>query len=313
MKISFFIPESSLPNQKQHSMGTIPSWIYQTWLLLQTIGISCDLVSQVPKEGIVIVHGNSSATFLNDPHQLPKDLFIVDVVADEFPHPAAHCYLVQNRAHAKRLPRSLFIPHWPQPNLIPRNPERGNQFENISFLGTLGNCDVTILSEEWNDRLRREVGVYFEYKKDPIHWHDYSTTDCILAIRDFSRSQHFYKPATKLYNAWLAEVPFIGGRDSAYATDGHPGKDYLRATSLNQVVQYLQRLKEDHAFRASLVHQGQLSGEAFTRQATLERWQTLVQKTLPLLASHWLALSPSKRRIFSLTQQAFCCFDYFFA
>ncbi|NES04757.1 MAG: glycosyltransferase [Okeania sp. SIO2F4] len=35
----------------------------------------------------------------------------------------------------RKLWGSYFIPHWSQPGLIPRNPKRGDGFENIVFFG----------------------------------------------------------------------------------------------------------------------------------------------------------------------------------
>ncbi len=145
--------------------------------------------------------------------------------------------------------------------------------------------------------------------KSADQWHDYSNVDAVIAIRDFSRARQLHKPATKLYNAWLAQVPFIGGNDSAYRSDGRPGVDYLIAQSPEQVLEHLRKLKEDPAFRAHLIQNGFESGKKFNRSATLERWKSLIQETLPGLAFQWQKKSPSQRACYLLAQRAFCWFD----
>ena len=321
MQISFFLPKvfecefhtekirsekNEVPLNPKQGMGTLECWIYQTWLRLQEAGVSCDLVTELPQKGILIVHNDQAAPFLNHPKDLPKDLFIVNIAADLFPHPAAHLNLVQNKAHAQRLPHSIFMPLWPQAHLMKRDPNRGNRFENIHFFGRRQQLALFLQSEEWKDRLRRETGLFLEMK-DPSHWHDYSDTDCAIAIRSFSSSRYLHTPSTKLYNAWFANVPFIGGKDSSFAADGHPGTDYLVAASINQLLMHLKHLKEDETFRASLIHQGKHSATPFTKEKILERWKYLLQETLPSLAFQWQKKSPAKREYYSMIQRV-CCF-----
>ena len=316
--IFFFLPEEHFPDahwrealkkkevfslEENGKKATLHYWIYQTWALLTEAAIPCQLVHQIPQEGIVIALSGSLHSLLHT-----ASLFLVDIVADGLPHPSAQLHLLQNKAHAQRLPRSLFIPHWPQPGLIPRDSVRGNRFEKICFFGDSNNLAPELCSEKWKHQLSCELGLLLECRGASF-WHDYHDTDCVLAIRDFSRSRQLHKPSTKLYNAWLAGVPFIGGRDSSYAADGHPDKDYLVATSPDQVLDHLRRLKEDHDFRQNLITQGTLSGATFTREATLERWKQLIQETIPQLAKNWFSLSPRKRRYFSLTQHAVCFLD----
>ncbi|MFZ4116316.1 MAG: hypothetical protein ACOYK6_06290 [Chthoniobacterales bacterium] len=262
------------------------NWIYQTWKFLKEAGIPCHLSSQPVDYGIMITLCEGLPSSFGKDARQSHDLFIVDIVADtKKQRPAADCYLLQNRAHTCLVPNALFMPHWPQPGLIPRDPIRGKRFKNICFFGEIQNLAPELTSPEWSQRLFTELGLHFEIRTLD-RWHDYRDVDCVVAIRDFSSSPHFYKPATKLYNAWLAGVPFIGGSDSAYASDGKPGKDYLVATSLEELFRHLKRLQEENALRAMLVRHGIQSSKAFTKEATLERWSKLIQKTLPALMLH---------------------------
>jgi hypothetical protein len=322
MKVSFLLDSQFLPKKEWHEAlkkgyalqvassgmaATAQNMIYQTWFWLTQAGVSCDLVNSLPKEGIVIFISNtfSPSTIL------PPELFCVDVVADTRLLPTTHFHLIQNQAKAQWTPHSLFVPHWPQPSLIPRDPKRGSRLEKISFFGDHYNLAPELKIPAWIDQLRREAGVFMDIK-DSNRWHDYSDTDAILAIRDFSRSPYYYKPATKLYNAWLAGVPFIGGRDSAYAMDGKPGIDYLVATSPQQVIEHLCHLKKDDLFRQQLIANGKKSGAAFSREAIILRWKKIIQETLPELANKWQKKSSLQKRFFWMTQKYTCALDRLF-
>ncbi|MFZ4115501.1 MAG: hypothetical protein ACOYK6_02115 [Chthoniobacterales bacterium] len=322
MKIFFYIPEKYLPSDdwieawNEHQLipleeigfATMHAWIYQTWALLNEAGVDCDLTDTLPREGIFIALRGSLPSSFGTDAPLPENLFFVDIVADGFPHPAAQLHLVQNKAHTRLLPRSLFVPHWTQPCLMPRDAKRGHRFEKICFFGDSENLEPTLRTEAWHQRLKEELDITFEIR-GAEEWHDYSDVDGVIAIRSFSSSHQLHKPATKLYNAWQAGVPFIGGNDSAYKADGNPGKNYLIATSAEDVFGHLKKLKEDERFRVDLVNQGVLSGKKFTREATLEHWKKLVQETIPLQAREWQQKSQIERSFFVLTQRLICFLD----
>jgi len=319
MRVTFYLPEKYLPDgpdQEAWKSGSIRSleesgkiacaqcWIYQTWAALSAAGIPCDLSSSIPGEGILL----ALSGFFDDSWRPPKGVFFAGIVADFLPHPAAHLHVVQNSSHARRLPRSVFMPLWTQPNLMPRDPARGGAFQSIAFVGDPGNLASELRSKEWAAALDKDLGLHLEIRRAD-RWHDYSDVDCALAIRDFSRSSQLHKPATKLYNAWLAGVPFIGGNDSAYAADGKCEADYLKAVSPDEVLAHLRRLRDDPAFRNSLVANGRKAGEAFTRDATLQRWERLVTETLPDRAGRLAAASSPERFVFEVTQRAIAHLD----
>ena len=322
MQVSFYLPEKYFPSEewiqawkedrpfpleKSGKAAAAHAWIYQTWALLTEAGIKTSLVSELPTTGLVLaLSGTLDSSFRSN--QLSSDFFLVDIVADGLPHPAANFHLVQNRAHARRLPHSQFISHWSQPALIARKASRERLFKKVSFFGDPKNLTPEFFAPSWQQRLKKELSLEFEIRR-AAQWHDYSNVDAIIAIRDFSRSRQLHKPATKLYNAWLAGVPFIGGNDSAYRSDGRPGVDYLVAESPQQALEHLRNLKEDPAFRSHLIQNGIESGEKFSRSATLACWKSLIQETLPELAFQWQKKSLSQRACYLLAQRAFCWID----
>jgi hypothetical protein len=289
---------------------TTHSWIYQTWSRLRKSGIHCHLIHNIPLSGIFISFGLQSipaSQLLNS-----RNLFLVDIVAHGNPHPHAHFHIVHNKRHARQLPRSLFMPHWPQPYLTPRDPKRGDLFENICFLGDPRQLAPEFTSPSWSERLESELQLHFQIRNSD-RWHDYSDVDAVLAIRDVDASNcYLNKPATKLYNAWHAGVPFIGGIDSAYAEDGRPGIDYLVATSVEEAFQKLRQLKENRWLRYQLVAHGSEAGKEFTREATLLKWQTFVLTTLPKLAKQWQKKSVLQRDLFMVMQHRFSFLNFLF-
>ena len=300
--ITFCLPEQWLPNPEQqktwpidqvnflaayHEAIPLHTWLYQTYYILKKSGIACSMNADLPNYGIAITI---------------KDAFTVNMTIDSRPSLGMHLHFVMNKTIARFLPGSLLMPPWPPSELLPRNPTRGSRFENICFFGNSNTLAPELLSQEWQQHLLKELGIFCHFRAENS-WRDYRDIDCIIAVRDFSRSRHFDKPATKLHYAWLAGVPFIGGTDSAYASDGHQGKDYLAARSAKEVFDHLKRLKEDESFRFKLVKNGFQSSKNFTREAVLVRWKKLLEETLPNLAVGWHFASINKKRWFLIIQR----------
>ncbi|MBM3857524.1 MAG: glycosyltransferase family 4 protein [Verrucomicrobia bacterium] len=198
----------------------------------------------------------------------------------------AHFHIVQNPVQARDYQNAFYMPHLPEHYLVPREKKREKTFTNIAYFGDPKNLADDLKSEEWQRQLKSELGLNFHLKHKE-EWHDYSDVDAIIALRDFSAKTHDNKPATKLYNAWLAGVPFIGGADSAYANEGSMEKNYLVATSAEELLQQLGRLKKDQELREKLVKQGRESVKEFTMEKTVERWRKLIQEILPQRAHEW--------------------------
>lgn len=294
MMVSFYMPRAYLPSGEECSAwlagerprlreegkrATAEAWIYRTWLELCRFTCRTELVHEMPGAGCVVA---LSGTIPLD-YQPPEGLFLVAVVADGSPHPAAHLQILQNPAHALRLRRSVFMPHWPQPGLVGRDAGRGGRFERAAFFGAGANLAPELRAPAWEKLLAKETGLEFELR-GPEKWHDYSDVDAVIAIRSFRKGRQLRKPATKLYNAWLAGVPFIGGADSAYAHEGREDRNYLVAATPDQLLAHLRKLKCDDGLRAALVAEGKKRSMHYTDEAIAARWRKLVEETLPAAA-----------------------------
>lgn len=319
MELFVYLPEACMPSterqlawengstvllEQRGKSATAQAWLYQTWLRLRQVSFEIRLVHQIPKEGIVI----TLTGFLPEAFRPPETLFVAGVVADGLPHPGAQLQIVQNSIHARRLPGSLFMPHWPNPGLIPRDASRGDLFKRVCFYGDASNLAPELSSPEWRRDLLKATGAELEIRTSE-RWHDYSDADAVLAVRSFSAGRLLHKPATKLYNAWLAGVPFVGGADSAYSGDGTPEVNYLRASSAKEVLGCLSMLRHFPERRRELVSQGDRRAAEFSPEAICNRWISLLGVKLPELAGSWKDQSLVSRRLRYQARRGVCALD----
>ncbi|MEM8545186.1 MAG: glycosyltransferase, partial [Cyanobacteria bacterium P01_H01_bin.119] len=210
---------------------------------------------------------------------------------DGLPYPYAQLHVVQNLQDVQIAKGYHYISHWPHPTLIPRDSSRGDRFENVAYFGHYNNLVPEFRHSSWLEAL---AGL--ELKWCPIvnknhwskyqasnaskfeKWNDYSKVDVVLAIRSFGRSKRFvHKPATKLYNAWLAKVPAVLGHESAYYSEGKPGSNYIEAASLEEVLKALELLKDNPKMREKIVQRGWILGQNYTVEKTVDKWRLFLE------------------------------------
>lgn len=322
--IYFYIPHSKLPSGNlpqtadsywpwqcdQHSISPMQSggcfWTLQTYLYLKDYGFPCQLVTAMPDEGIVLSHRD----FLDNSIQPSPKLLIVCLRADVDRHPYAQLHVVQNpyQAIPKRfmeLWQSYFIPHWAQSSLIPRNPQRGDTLENVTFIGNEVNLVSEFRGEFWYEQLDA-LGLKFQKKLTHDSWHDYSDIDVILAIREFGRKNHFRgKPGSKLYNAWHAGIPAILGYESAFQAERKSDLDYLEATSLTEVVSSLKQLRDDKKLRHAMVENGWMRAKETQPDEMIKKWQCFLTNTAAPAYKNWCSMSPWQQEMFFKVRESF--------
>ena len=321
MKIHFYIPKHVLPaegelegwrdgnppNIRQSSkIATAQCWIYLTYIRLKNAGFEVILTHEIFGEGIfVALTGNLMPDF-----RPPKNIYLVGVAADGMLHHGCHFHILQNPLHSKRLPRSAYVPHWPQPCLIRRDQTRGDQFENLYFFGDSLNLAPEFRKADFRNRLKIELGLNLVFPS-ANRWHDYSEADCILAIRELSLRMFINKPSTKLYNGWLAGVPVIGGWDSAFRADGRSNINFLACKDMNEVYDSLKQLKDNPALRLEIVAQGKIAAREFTPEAITSRWINILGFIRSSLATAYFSESTFQRKITSCQNWLNLTFDKF--
>ena len=267
-------------------VNTIYSWILQAYLWLKLDGFPCTLVKTLPSEGIVITYWGS----------LPIDfkpstkLLIISILADGlYPHPYSQLRIVQNRQQALSFHNSYYMPHWPQPGIIPRSPSRGDQFENIGFFGAISNLSPELKSLSWQSQLEA-LGLKWHII-EPDCWNDYSDIDAVLAVRDFEKRDYFQKPATKLFNAWHAGVPAILGCESAFQAELKSDLDYIEVSSPDEVIAALKRLRDDRDLRQAMIENGSLRAQETSIESLTARWRDFITQVAIPAYEDWCSAS----------------------
>lgn len=297
----------------QHSVSPMQSggcfWTAQTYLYLRDYGFPCILVEAIPDEGIVVSHRD----FLDNSLRPSSKMLLVCLRADVDRHPYAQLHVVQNPRQVipKRfmtLWESHFIPHWPQPSIIPRSPERGDLFENVTFLGNEVNLVPEFREQAWYDQLE-DLDLKFHQKLNHDEWHDYSNTDVVLAIREFGRQNDWRsKPASKLYSAWHAGVPAILGHESAFQAERKSNLDYLEATSLEEVISALKQLRDNKELRRAVVENGWFRARETQPATMVARWQDFLTNIAVPSYKNWCSMTHWEQQLFFRARQSFIGF-----
>ncbi len=193
--------------------------------------------------------------------------------------------ILQNPAR-RRSPRQAYLPYWPVPGLIPRDPSRRG-ISTIAYAGRLGNRNLAGALKNGASRLGALDGLAFVLV--PSHrWHDMSGIDLLVAIRSFGRDTHPGKPPSKLFNAWLAGVPLIAGWDNAYSSVGRPGVEYIRVESDTELRDAVARLRRDPAFYTSIVEAGRAKAAEVTPEKIAEQWLAVLEGPVRRAYETWL-------------------------
>lgn len=281
--IYFYIPPRRWPSSlelgeieaSQFGLG-VYCWTFQTYYHLHASGFPCILTNTIPEAGIVVAYRTS---FPNRLRPNPNQYFIC-IKGDEAWHAYAQLHIVQNAAEitAARfamMGKRIFMPIWPQPGLIPRDPRRGNRFENVCYFGREEQLAPELRTTEWVARMA-QAGIHFRIISDPQRWKDYSEVDAVVAVRRFKKSQYTWKPATKLYQAWHAHVPAIVGAESAFHTEQRSALDFIEAKTPDDVHRAILLLRDAPELRQRMVDNGITRAAETSVPAIVERWHTML-------------------------------------
>ncbi|WP_162301903.1 glycosyltransferase [Croceibacterium ferulae] len=237
-------------------------WAVATYYHLRERGYTGISLSLAPRRDCInVLHSEQLRKIGADPRR-----FDICIQADFAHRPAAQFHILQNARYEGENRATIWL--YPQIGILPRTAPAG-RLTRIGYLGHVNNSSVWS-GERWQAFLQ-PLGVEF-VTAPPRLWHDFSDLDAVIAIRDFGKRPHYSKPPSKLINAWIAGVPFIGGSDSAYRQIGTPGEDFLLATSPQEVRDALDRLRRDPALVSRLVQNGRQRMADFTVDRLIEKW-----------------------------------------
>ena len=306
--ISFYLPKKEWLLDKQRNakidpkdffLSTPRNWILQTYLALKNCGFSVRLVSELPNEGIIVFFsGNISLNYRPSKRQ-----FLIAVSADANAHTYAQMRVVQNRTTTHHLEDSYFIKHWPQPGLRCRDQKRDDMFENVAFFGDVANLDKFFLSREWYHGIKKLNLAWLVRDQLSEDLANFSNIDAIVAVRSFMRSGFIRKPASKLYNAWIAGVPAILGNEFAYREEKRSSLDYIEVKKPQEVLEALQTLKSNVRLRLVMAMNGVERAQEISEKTLVTEWWEVINHKAGLKYKKWLLLSDSERKTFFLKRE----------
>lgn len=288
-------------------------WILRAFVELGARGMAVELVDRIPSEGIVIAHRFS----LPDSLIPGKDLYLVCVLADKRQpgdpgaHPYAQQHIVQNPLEEKIVRGGSYIPYWPQPGLKPRDPGRGRLFENIGYFGSEAGLDLNVIHKITCGL--KEMGINFIIRGRALRheWHDYSKIDGVLAFRNFNENKWSWKPATKLYNAWLAGVPAILSPESAFRGLRKTPFDYIEAGSVDEILEAAKILKNNTELRSKMIENAAARAQDFTPEKIASCWEYYIRGKVFKSYENWRRRRFA-RVFFIVRQKALSSVKYFY-
>jgi hypothetical protein len=250
----------------------IDVWITQSYLIFKAAKLPFEILfsDEIMADAINILH--------RDEIHLKRNLhrgFILGIRADRPPLYMTDLTVCQNRFFAAKT-NSLYLPQWPQPGLVPRDPKRRDKLENIAFFGRRVNLDGRISGGDFQTFLSRRGLCLVQDEK---RWHDYREVDASVALRRIPEIEICTKPASKLTNAWLAGVPSVLGDEPAYAELRRHPYDYLAVASPQDILGALDRLRQKREYDR-FREQARRRAQEFTREQTLQKWVALLEKTV---------------------------------
>jgi hypothetical protein len=272
------------------------AWIIQPYVHLKSRGFPCELVTSLPSSGIVLL----PRKYVPDDLKPGKDLLFVMIKGDGNAHQYSQIHLIENSAEAfardSRLWKSHFMPHFPQPGLQPRDPQRGDRFENIAYSGLETNLAAELRSPEWKAQLQSLGFNWMIVDRD--RWHDYRNIDAVVAVRSFQEQGFTWKPASKLLTAWHAGVPAILGRESAFQAERKSELDYIEVSSPTEIINALQRLREDLVYRQKMIENGKLRAPQTHVDQITAQWQSFLTDVAIPAHEQWSKASKVEQEFF---------------
>lgn len=262
------------------------AWILQTVARLKEFGYEFPLTDQFENGKVCIAHWDDLEHISN------RNMTYNAVARADRPHCIFADYeIVLNKALIERK-NQVYIPHWMQPGLIPRSPERGVKIENVAFIGT----HQELHPELWSESFRQELRKRGLNLLTPDNWTDFSELDVILAIRSGDPSYYKIKPASKLVNAWAAGIPAILGPEPAFQELRRSELDYFEARTARDALAALDQLLASPELYTKMVQNGEMRAKDFTHEQVAKAWmEALEGKILPHFRTWQGRMNPMRK------------------
>jgi hypothetical protein len=255
-------------------------WIVQTFQRLRARGFAVRLDGVTAENSINFLHADDLVE-----QSPPASHFVVCVRADRDPCFMANLEVVQNRGCIWKA-NDLYIPHWPQPAVLPRLSARRDSLRRIVYMGKDANLDSELRSDGFRSMIR-ELGMELVLRGE--RWWDYTDVDAVLAVRSGARLYLDAKPASKLVNAWYGECPAIVGRERGYREVRKGPLDFLECRDAADVLGALAHLRDRPDLYRAMVENGRTRRVEFSQEAVGDHWVDAIQVVVAPAFRKWRA------------------------
>ena len=276
-------------------------WVLQTMVIMAQRGLAVSIGRRAVPGAVNVVHPFDFG--LRHRGLRP---YILSCRADAHRPLTANFWLEQSGARG-RSHRHAWVPHWPQPGIVPRDPARGAAVETLVFKGDEINLDARFRSEAF---VRALGGLGVALRLDTLrsasdagtsglvaNWHDYGSADLVLAARNLTRADAEGKPGSKLVNAWIAGAPALLGPEPGFREIRQSELDYIEVRTPEDVLDAVRRLKAAPELYRRMVENGRDRARAFDTDATLARWLDILNGPVRDDFLRWEATSAVERSI----------------
>lgn len=284
--VSFHIPDETAWADMDAPIDTIPedffrdryvgagsAWINQTYVRLRLAGVEVMRSPQILPDVVNV----TILDYSRFPYWSP-DRFVV-VVRPDRSLPVLGQFRIEQVGLSEVTRRRAAVPHWPQSGIIPRRPERGARIETLCYRGEIFNLDERFRSQTFIDDLSA-VGVKLDLPPDKLgwtgssdmNWEDYRDADLVVAARNLPSYFASLKPASKLVNAWIAEVPALLGPERPFLELRQSALDFIEVTQPEHVLAAITDLRANPQKYLGMVENGRRRRERFTFQRVTEDW-----------------------------------------
>jgi hypothetical protein len=267
------------------------AWVLQTYLHLAGAGYPAQLASQLPVGDALVVFHAKQRRALPRWGRGRRGKVLVAARGDLKATGFANFEVVQNR-HSADGRRQLYVPHWPQPGLLPREAARGTTLARAAYKGFDRNLHPYFRGAEWRAFLAAR-GIEWIADSVPfaeratdsqaLEWPDFRHVDLVVAVRPPDLPRRDSKPATKLCNAWLAGVPALLSPDVAFRELRRSPLDYLEVENPEQAQAGVERLLAEPDLYARMVENGRRRAAECTVEAVAAHWVDLLDRVIPKL------------------------------
>ncbi len=244
-------------------------WVLLTYLHLYHAGYDVTVGSEGREDKINVIDGVKSR-----PRNTFSNFFYIACRTDAHYPFFGHFVLHQNLIRSEHK-NEIYIPQWPQPGLIKRDPKRGNDIQTVAFFGQpVRNLSEEFQSADFKSKLKAK-GIEFIIKgknNNNVEWHDYSNVDLVIAVRDVPVELLKIKPVNKVTNAWLADSLCITGDEPAVEAAFANKDAVLHATTTDGVISIIDLLKNNPDIFSLLREEGRNLAQDYSEDSILKKW-----------------------------------------